>query len=229
MGFITRIKRLTTSRIETFLTTVEDPEILFPQLVKEMEEQIRKATSAEAKAMAGTKAAQRELDTVKDKLDRMQKGASLAMDQGDEDTAREAITAQIALEAEIQRKDEALARSQGAQDDAKAAREEIQSQLDEIRNKKDEILTRVRVAKNQKTVARTIGGPVGSAKSILDTVAQIETSVEETESQLEVQRDMATAGGGKSLDKRLKDLETSSAIEARLAALKQSTASVAAS
>ena len=97
MGFITRIKRLTTSRIETFLTTVEDPEILFPQLVKEMEEQIRKATSAEAKAMAGTKAAQRELDTVKDKLDRMQKGASLAMDQGDEDTAREAITAQISL------------------------------------------------------------------------------------------------------------------------------------
>jgi phage shock protein A len=223
MGFIKRIKRLTTSRIETFLTTVEDPEILFPQLMKEMEEQIRKATSAEAKAMAGTKAAQRDLDGVQEKLKRMQKGASLAMDQGDEETAREAVTAQITLESEIERKNEALTRSQAAQANARAAREEIQSQLDEIRNKKDEILTRVRVAKTQKTVARTIGGPVGSAKSILDSVAQIETSVEETESELEVQRDMSVSGGGKSLDKRLKDLETGSEIEARLAALKRST------
>ncbi len=223
MGFIARLKRLSTSRIEAFLTTVEDPEILFPQLVREMDEQVRTATSAEAKAMAATKAAQRDIDRVVEKLDRMQKGAVLALEKGDEETAREAVSAQISLESEIKRKAEALSRSEAALNDARTAREGIQSQLEEVRNKKDEILTRVRVAKNQKKVERTVGGPVSSAKSILDTVAQLESKLEETEAELEVQRDMSTSGGGPSLDKRLKDLDEKSEVEARLAALKKKT------
>jgi len=222
MGLVARLRRLTTSRIEAFLSTVEDPEVLFPQLVKEMEGQVRAATEAEAKAMASVKGARRDLDQVKQKLERMQKGAELAVEKGDEDTAREAVSAQIDLEAEIERKEETLNRAQGALDDARAAREQIQLQLEEVRNKKEEILTRARVVRNQKKVERTVSAPVSSAKSILDAVAQLETKVEEKEAEIEVQRDMASAGGGPSLDKRLKDLEVSSEVEERLAKLKKS-------
>jgi phage shock protein A len=223
MGLIARLRRLTTSRIEVFLSTVEDPEVLFPQLVKEMEDQVRSATEAEAKAMASVKGAERDLKQIEQKLDRMTKGAELAVDKGDEDTAREAVSAQIDLESEIKRKQEALKRSQAAMEDARAAREQVQAQLAEVRNKKDEILTRARVIRNQKKVERTVSAPVSSARSILDAVAQLETKVEEQEAEIEVQRDMASAGGGPSLDKRLKDLEVSSEVEERLAKLKKKT------
>ena len=56
MGLISRIRRITVSRIENFLNTVENPEVLFPQLVREMEDQVRAAISAETKALAACKA-----------------------------------------------------------------------------------------------------------------------------------------------------------------------------
>ena len=71
MGLINRIRRITLSRIENFLNTVEDPEVLFPQLVREMEDQVRAAVSAETKALAACKSAARDTDRIRRKLDRM--------------------------------------------------------------------------------------------------------------------------------------------------------------
>lgn len=223
MGLIKRLHRLTVSRIETFLSTVEDPEVLFPQLLREMEDQVRAATGAEAKAMASVKAAERDIEQVKSKLEHLGKGAELAMDKGDEATARDAVSAQISLESDLKRKEDALARSQTAFENARNARKQIQSQLDEMRAKKEEILTRARVARNQKKIEKTVHGPVSSAKSILDTIAQLESKVEETEAELEVQSEMTKEDGGPSLDKRLTDLEQESEVESRLAALKKKT------
>ena len=221
MGLIARLKRLTTSRIEVFLSTVEDPETIFPQLVKEMEGQVRAAVDAESKAMASVKGAEREVGQVKERLERMQKGAQLAMDKDDEATAREAVSAQIGLEGELVRKEDALARARTSLDDARSARKQIQDQLQELRDKKEEIVTRARIAKTQKKVEKTVTGPVASAESILDSVSQLESRVEETEAELDVQRDMSTSAGGSSLEKKLKDLETSSDVDDRLAALKK--------
>ncbi len=222
MGFIKRIQRLTVSRIESVLSAAEDPELLFPQLVKEMEDQVRAATEAEAKAMASVKGSERDLKQSNDKLERMQNGAQLAMDSGDEDTAREAITAQMTLEKEVERKTENLERSKSAHKDANAARKQIQQQLEEIRTKKEEILARARVTKVQKKVQQTVSGPVSSSKSILDTVAQMEAKVDETEAQLEVQQEIASSGNaGPSLEKRLANLEKDAGVEERLAALKK--------
>ena len=221
MGLIARLQRLTVSRIETFLTSVEDPELLFPQLVKEMEGQVRAATDAAAKAMAAVKAAQREVAEAQGRLDRMQKGAELALNKGDEATAREAVSAQINLEADLKRRQEAQARCQTAQEDAREARKQIQAQLEELRAKKDEILTRARVAKARKRVERTVQGPIGSAKSILDSVAQMESKVEEAEAELDVRREMGKGAGGPSLDKRLQQFEKDEEVEKRLAALQK--------
>jgi phage shock protein A len=220
MRVLQRIRRLTTSRVESFLQTVEDPELLFPQLIREMEEQVRDSTTAEAKALAGVKASQRVADEVQTKLDRMVKGAEMAMASGDEETARAAVEAQIKIESEVTNKADALARAKESSSQAKAAREEVMRQLDELRSKKEEILTRARVAKNQKRVDQTISSPVNSSASILDAVAQLETKVEESEAELEVKREMGQGVGQPSLEKRLASMEQASEVEKRLAALK---------
>ncbi len=221
MGLIDRIRRITTASIESFLSSVEDPEVLFPQLIREMEDQVRVATEAEAKAMAAVKAAERETEQVQDKLDRMTKGAELAVKEGEEQTARDAVSAQIDLERTLATKQDALARAQATYGDAKQAREQVQAQLEELRVKKDEILTRSRVAKNQQNVEKTVSGPASSTGSILDSVARLEAQVEEAEAGLEVRREMSAGeSGGPSLEKRLDDLEKNTEVDKRLAALK---------
>jgi phage shock protein A len=219
MGLINRIRRLTVARIESFLNTIEDPEILFPQLVREMEDQVRAAISAETKALAASKAAERDADAVRRKLDRMTRGAEIAVDKGDDETAREAVKAQIALESELKIQDDAVARALRAYDDAKAARIQIEEQLGELRAKKNEILTQARVSSAQRKIEKTVKGPVDSAASILDAVVRLEGKIGEAEAELEIRRSKGTTTA--SLEGRLDELEHGNEVEKRLAEMKK--------
>jgi phage shock protein A len=221
MGLIHRIRRLTVARIENFLNTVEDPEVIFPQLVREMEDQVRAAISGEAKALAACKAAERDAGNGRQKLDRMIRGAEIAVEKDDNKTARDAVKAQIALESDLKIQDDAVARAGRAYEDAKSARIQIEGQLNELRNKKNEIITRARVAKAQKKIEKTISGRASSTGSILDAVVRMEGKVEEAEAELEIRRGMDKDGVTPSLEQRLDELERDSEVEKRLAELKK--------
>jgi phage shock protein A len=221
MGLISRIRRITVSRIENFLNTVEDPEVLFPQLVREMEDQVRAAISAETKALAAQKTAERDADRNRQKLDRLARGAELAVEKGENETARDAIRAQITLESDLKYQEDAVSRAVRAYEDAKDARLQIEKQLEELRTKKNEILTRARIASAQKKIEKTVSGKVSSANSILDAVVRLEGKVEETEAELEIRRSMDAGGATPSLERRLDELEQNDEIEKRLAELKK--------
>jgi len=221
MGLIQRIRRLTVARIEDFLNTVEDPEIIFPQLVREMEDQVRAGIKAETTALAASKSAARDAGNTRQKLDRMLRGAEIAVEKGDDKTARDAVKAQIALESDLNVQDDAVARAGRAYEDAKSARMQIEDQLNELRTKKNEIITRARVAKTQQKIEKTVSGRVSSATSILDAVDRMEGKVEEAEAELEIRRGMEKSGVTPSLERRLDELERDSEIEKRLAELKK--------
>jgi phage shock protein A len=221
MGLINRIRRLTVARIENFLNTVEDPEILFPQLVREMEDQVRAAVSAETKALVALKAAERDSNNIRQKLDRMVRGAEIAVEKDDNESARDAVRAQIALESDLKVQDDAVTRAGRAYEDAKSARLQIEEQLDELRNKKSEILTRARISKTQQKIEKTISGHSSSAASILDAVVRLEGKVEEAEAELEIRRGMDKAAIAPSLERRLEDLEHRGEVEKRLVELKR--------
>ena len=221
MGLITRIRRITLSRIEYFLNSVEDPEVLFPQLVREMEDQVRAAVSAETKALAACKAAERDAAQTRRKLERMARGAEIAVGKGDNETARDAVRAQIALESDLKIQEDAITRAQRAYEDAHSARIQIEEQLEELRTKKNEILTRARIAKTQRKIERTVSGTAGSASSILDAVVSLESKVDEAEAEVEIRRGMDKSRATPSLERRIEELERNEEIEKRLAELKK--------
>lgn len=221
MGLFKRLHRITMGRVEAFLDRVEDPEIMFPRLVKEMQEQFRCATEQEAAAVAAVKRAEHAVDTAREKADSLGRGAALALKQGDEATAREALTAQIDAEDTLVNAGRDLETLQSSVHLANAARRQIQEQLEELRAKKSELLTRARVARTRKTIQRTVSGSIGSTDSILDAVARLEASVEEDEAELEIQANLAgDVRVNPSLARRLEQLDRDSEIETRLAALK---------
>jgi phage shock protein A len=225
MGLFKRLHRITVGRIEAFLSRVEDPEVVFPVLIEEMEEQLRAATEAEAKATATPKQCEREVANHEATIDKYEHGALLAVRKEDEQTARDSVKAQIEAERASEFSKKNLAIAQEALERAKLSRQRIQQQLEELRAKKDEILTRARVAKVQKKIQRTVAGTVGSSDSILDAVARLETSIEETEAELEIQASLVgEATASPSLEKRLEELDEEAEIEKRLADLKKKAA-----
>jgi len=221
MGILSRIRRITTGKLELFLSRSEDPETVFPQLVVEMEEQVRAATEAEAKAMASARHAEQAVEQARANLARMTAGAESALRHDNESMAREAVEAQVALEAELIRREAALQSVANCLDDARAARKETQMQLQNVRNKKDEILTRARVVRTQERIQRTVSGPAASAGSILDAVEALEARIEEQEAGLAVRRELAGSGtASPSLERRIDDMNRTTEIDRRLAALK---------
>ena len=222
MGLFTRLHRVTVGRIEAFLSRVEDPELVFPVLVNEMEEQLKAAAEAEAKASATLKHSEREVQKHKETIDKYGKGAYLAIREGDEETARQSLDAQIQAEqaSDFSQRNHEIA--QRSLERATLSRKRIQQQLGELRTKKDEILTRARVAKVQKKIQSTVSGTVGSSDSILDAVARLEAQIEEAEAELEIQASFTGEGtASASLEKRLEELSNEAEIDRRLAELKQ--------
>ncbi|MBI9017493.1 MAG: PspA/IM30 family protein [Phycisphaerae bacterium] len=222
MGLFRRLHRITFGRIEAFLDRVEDPEQVFPILVKEMEKQLEETAQAEAKASANLKQAKRELQRHQERLTKYNRGAVLAIQKNDDQTAQMAVEAQIDLEKVIALAQQNYDRAVDALDHAHVSRKRIGRQLDELRSKKQDLLTRAKIVKAQKKIQRTVTGGVGNTDSILDSVARLESNIEEAESQLEIQAclvgdDLSTA----SLDRQLRELDHETEIQRRLAQIRK--------
>lgn len=221
MNLIKRMMRISNAHIESFLSSVEDPETMFPQLVREMEEQVGKAAESEAQALTALKLAERTQQTAQSNVERMLAGAELALKNSDEGTAREAIAAQIDLEKALKLKTEACERAKESYENARAVRIQIREKLDETRAKQDEILTRARAAKTQQKIEKTLNSPTHSSDSIIDAIERLESKVEQAEAKLAVEREMAGNGSSDiALKQRLEQFETEQDVEARMAALK---------
>ncbi|MHC4645902.1 MAG: PspA/IM30 family protein [Planctomycetota bacterium] len=230
MGLFQRLHRITIGRIEAFLSRVEDPELVFPVLIKEMEQQLGAATEAEAKAVATSRHCEREVAKHQETISRYESGALQAVKKGDDDTARKAVEAQIAAEkaSALSEKNHQIA--QQSLERATASRKKIQQQLEELRTKKQEILTRARVAKVQKKIQATVEGTVGSGDSILDAVARLEAGIEEAEAELEIQASLTGEGtAAPSLERKLEELSHEAEVDKRLAELKERAAKNSAS
>jgi phage shock protein A len=222
MGLFKRLHRITLGRVEAFLSRVEDPELVFPVLIKEMQQQLDAAGDAEARAVATLKGCEREVNKHAETIGRYGSGALLAIRKGDGETARRSVEAQLDAERAAEFSKRNLEVAGQSLDRARAGRQQIQQQLEELQGKKDEILTRARVAKVQKRIQATVGGSAGSSDSILDAVARLESHIEETEAELEIQASLiGEATASPSLERRLDALDREAQIEERLARLRE--------
>lgn len=220
MGYIDRLLRITSARMNAFLDSVEDPASVIPMLIAELDDKYRVTQQAEVKAQAAVSGAQRRVDEGAGKLLRLERGAALAVAQGHDNLAREALAAQVSLEA-IHRKDlESLKLAEAARDDARAARLQMGRQLAELQERRKDLTARAGIAKTQKTVQRASDKDRESyGGSLLDQVARMEEKLEAAESGLDVRK--KAAGKNLNLDERLRHLQQQSEVEQRLAQLRQ--------
>jgi phage shock protein A len=218
-GLISRLKNITVPRIRAFLETVDEPEEVFPQLVREMQRGIDDAVKAESKALAALKANQRRLDESMGRSMRLEKGAEMALRQGDESLAREALSEQIKADSAIDNQRLALAQSESALQQAHEGRLHLQSQLEELKRRKKEIISRARSARNLAAVYERAGKIRKAKAAILDEVSRMRQP-DDGNGSVSGTSGEANAVSDRSLEGRLRALEREAEIERRLASIK---------
>jgi phage shock protein A len=222
MGRINRLKLITKSRIEAFLCSIEKPEAILPQLVREMSDKIGEAAKAEGKALSAVKADRRRLDAATGRINRFEKGAVLAVEADEIDTARQAIAAQIEAEKEAEKYSHSLALSEAAYNAAGNVHRQLQDNLKDLKAQKKQILSQVRTARREKaSLDKLAAFSAESGDSILDMVTRLETKVDEAEAEVEIRDQISQTLGLTFPNERVVKLEADAEVDHRLELLKR--------
>lgn len=91
MGIFTRFRDIISANINSMLDKAEDPEKMIKLMIHEMEDTLIELKSSCAGVIAGRKKIERKLDEVSEKIDLWANRASLAVNKGRDDLAREAL------------------------------------------------------------------------------------------------------------------------------------------
>jgi phage shock protein A len=128
MGIFKRISDIVSANLSELAEGYEDPETMLKQAVREMEQSIAEATQQTAKAMANEKTLTRELGRNREQADTWQERAGKAVESGDDDLARKALSRKLEHEKLVAALEDQL-------ESAREASQTLRRQLDGMKAK----------------------------------------------------------------------------------------------
>ncbi|MBU9710179.1 PspA/IM30 family protein [Evansella tamaricis] len=213
--FFNRVRTIVSSELNSLLNKAEDPGKLLDQFIVDMEKDISDVEAAVAKQIANEKVLKSKLDEATAYVTRRQEQALKALESGDEDLARRVLEDKNKQQSNADSLKVAYEEAQKLSGELKEKLREMKSELDEMKMKKDSLKARSESAKARAKVNRTLSGIGTGAKSGFE---RMEEKVILHEAEAESSEELRNMN--KSLDDELSALDTNSAVDNELAALK---------
>jgi len=214
MEFINRILRVIRANLNSLIGSAEDPEKILEQTVIEMQENLLRLRQGVAQAIATQKRTERQTAATQSQAEEWYRRAQLALQQGNELLAREALTKRQAyqetakaLSAQIEQQNDIVAR-------LKKDMRSLELKISEAKTKKDMYIARARSAEASYRLQEMLSGV--SATSSLNAFERMEEKV----SQIEAKSEAIAQLGSDDLEKRFASLESTNNVDAELAAMK---------
>jgi phage shock protein A len=218
-----RFVRLVKSNVNQALNSMEDPEKVLTQAVDDMQKDLIKVRQAYAEVSASTKRMEEQCRVAEAESQKWYSRAQLALERGEDDLAREALTRrqqQTEMADSLKEQIEAQAGSiQSLFDSMK----DLEAKMADAKAKKDQIIARARTAKASTKVNDMLAG-VGSSSSVA-AFERMKDKVEQMEAEADVSKQLAASSGtsstGTSLESQFKQLEAGGSVDDELAAMKK--------
>jgi phage shock protein A len=154
MGIFTRISELVSANLHALLDSVEDPEKMLAQVVREMEDGLAAARRQAARAIAAERRLERELNQQRVAAEHWTDQAGKALQNGREDLARQALARKlehVALAAEIEGQHHA---AKATSREVRSALQVLEGRLGRVRRKLRLLLAQHSAAKVRREVSR---------------------------------------------------------------------------
>jgi phage shock protein A len=214
MGLFDRISRVLRANVNDMVSKAEDPEKILEQAVIDMQEDLVQLRQAVAQAIASQKRTEQQLKQAQSESNNWQQRAQLALQKGDENLAREALTRKkthtetaTALQTQFQ--------TQSAQvDTLKRSLIALEGKISEAKTKKDMLKARASAAKAQEQLQGMVNN-MGTSSAM----AAFER-MEDKVLQLEARSQAAGELAGADLEAQFRALEGGD-VDLELEAMKQ--------
>lgn len=222
MGIFDRLSTLIKSNLNDLISSAENPEKMLNQIIADMRDQLARAKQQVAAAIADEKRLKDQADAEFKQADDWEKRAVLAVQEGRDDLAKQALMrGQEHLE-----HGQALATTWEAQrletEKLKQSLRDLNDKIEEARRKKNLLLARQRRAEAQARISQTMSGL--SNTSAFEAFARMEEKITSNERQLQAAQEIDEEFSGDRLAHEFRQLERSSggaSADMQLTALKQ--------
>jgi phage shock protein A len=216
MGLLDRLSRVIRANLNSAINQAEDPEKMLEQAVEELQANLIQLRQAVAQAIATQKRTERQSEQAQRTAQEWYNRAQLALQKGEDDMAREALTRRktyldtaTAMDAQIVQQRDVVAK-------LKENMRVLEGKITEAKTKKDMYVARARSAAASQRIQEMIG-QVGTPGAIA-AFDRMEERVMELEARSEA---VAELNAGDSLEKRFQALEQEpDSIDAELAAMR---------
>lgn len=218
MNLFDRFFRVIRATLNQVVTGMEDPEKILNQTMTDMQNDLIKVRQAYAEVSAGLKRIERQREQSLVTSNEWRKRAQLALQKGEEDLAREALTRKKTADDQAVSLASQVAATKSNVEKLYSSMQQLESKISEARTKKDQYVARARTAKTSAKVNDMLSSV--STSGALEAFERMKTKVEELEVKADVSRDLAIGGSADtSLESRFKALESDS-VDDELAKMK---------
>jgi phage shock protein A len=212
MGLLDRIARLVKSNVNGLINGAEDPEKVLHQAVTDMQGDLVSMRQAVAQAIATQKRTERQSEQSARAAQEWYNRAEMALQKGEEDIARDALTRRQTYEQNARTLQAQVAQQLEIVNRLKANMMSLESQLGDARTKKDMYIARARAAQSTARLNERMMGTAGS----IGAFEKMEARVLDLEAQAEVASELS----GDPLERRFSQLEGQSNVENQLTQMK---------
>ena len=222
MGIFDRLSQLLRSNINDLISRSEDPEKMLNQILVDMRSQLAKAKQQVAAAIADEKRLSDQADSEYKQAADWEQKAVLAVQQGRDDLAKQALVRQSEHLAHGQQLEQTWESHRLETEKLKASLRDLNDKIEEAKRKKNLLIARQRRAQAQQRIHETMSSM--SEKSAFEAFARMEERIETNERQLKASVEIEEEFTGDRLQQDFKALEkgaTGAAVDARLLELKQ--------
>ncbi|KAM3099967.1 PspA/IM30 family protein [Phormidesmis sp. 146-35] len=214
MGILDRLWRAIRANINHLVGQAEDPEKILEQTVLDMQNDLIQLRQAVAQAIATQKRTERQCSQAQSMSEEWYRRAQLALQKGDENLAREALTRRKSYQETAEAMQSQLGQQASVVTQLKQNMMKLESKISEAKTKKDLYIARARSAKASQQLNDMLSGVgTGSAMNAFE-------RMEEKVLQLEAQSEAIAELGTDQLEKRFEALGEADDIDAELASMK---------
>jgi phage shock protein A len=222
MGIFDRFATLIKSNINDLISSAENPEKMLNQILIDMRDQLVKAKQQVAAAIADEKRLRDQADAETKSAAEWEQRAMLAVREGRDDLAKQALVRQSEYIAHAQALEVTWQAHQLETEKLRAQLRDLNDKIEEAKRKKNLLLARQRRAQAQKRIAETMSSI--SEKSAFEAFARMEERIEQNERQIKASAEIDEEFSGDRLQRDFKQLEKVSgaaSADMQLMALKQ--------
>jgi phage shock protein A len=230
MGIFDRLSTLLRSNINDLISSAENPEKMLNQIIIDMKSQLVKAKHQVAASIADEKRLRDQVDSEFKQSEDWEKRAMLAVQEGRDDLAKQALVRQSEHLSHGQQLEATWTAHRGETEKLKNSLRDLNDRIEEAQRKKNLLIARQRRAEAQKRIAETMSHL--SETSAFEAFSRMEEKIAQNERQIAAGAEIDEEFSGDRLKSDFKQLEKhvgAVGADMQLLALKQKMGLLAAS